>query len=36
MELETSMEKKTSSHVKDSSEIAAKILAALYVYLSKC
>ena len=30
------MELKTSSHVKDSSKVAAKILAALYIYLSKC
>lgn len=39
MELKTSMEEKTS-HVKDSSKIAAKIaakiLAALYIFLSKC
>lgn len=34
------MELKTSSHVgedsKDSSKVAAKILATLYIYLSKC
>lgn len=36
MELKISMEKKTSSHIRDSSKIAAKILAALYIYLSKC
>lgn len=29
------MELKTSNHVKNSSEIAAKLLAALYIYLSK-
>jgi len=37
MELKTSMEETSSHVVKDSSKkIAAKILAALYIYLSKC
>lgn len=36
MELKTALKKRTSSHVKDSSEIVAKILATLYIYLSKC
>lgn len=36
IELKTSTDKKCSSYVKDSSKIAAKILAALYIYLSKC
>lgn len=33
MELKTSTEKRTYSHIKDSSKIAAKILAAMYIYL---
>jgi len=37
MELKTSMEETSSHVVKDSSKkIAAKILVALYIYLSKC
>ncbi|XP_011877114.1 PREDICTED: uncharacterized protein LOC105567130 isoform X2 [Vollenhovia emeryi] len=34
LELKTSMEERTSSHVRDSSKIAAKVLAALYIYLN--
>ncbi|XP_077260567.1 uncharacterized protein LOC143896532 [Temnothorax americanus] len=34
MELKPYMEKRTSSHVKESSKIATKILAALYIYLN--
>jgi len=30
------MELKTSDHVRDSSKIAARIFAALYIYLSEC
>lgn len=40
MDLKTSVEEKTSSHIRDFSKIAlkisARVLSSLYVYLSKC
>jgi hypothetical protein len=34
MELKISMEKRSSKNIRNPSKIAAKILAALYIYLS--